>query len=357
MQHAVIMAGGSGTRLWPLSRQDRPKQLLRLFGGKSLLRIAFERLRGLLPAEQIYVITGKQYIPAIAAELPEMPAANLFGEPCPRDTAPAVGLAAHLIAKRDPDGTMGIFTADHIIEPVDGFRDTVRKGFTAAETYPDALVTFGIKPTSPHTGYGYIHRGRKLDSDAYQIKAFKEKPDLLTAGMYVATGEYYWNSGMFVWRIPTILAQYDKHQPAMGEQLRAVADMFDEPSREAAMLKRFSAISRISVDFAIMEMADQVALVEMPCHWIDVGSWTSLGEFFKPDAAGNVVAAPNVTTLDAKKNVFVSETGHLIAAVGVDDLIIVHSEDATLVCHKQDAQKIKELVDQLQAGRNQDKTE
>jgi mannose-1-phosphate guanylyltransferase len=351
MHHAVIMAGGSGTRLWPLSRQDRPKQLLRLFGGKSLLRIAFERLYGLLPAEQIYVITGKQYLPAIAAELPELPAANLMGEPCPRDTAPAVGLAAQLIARRDPDGAMGVFTADHIIQPVQNFHETVSKAFAAAERYPNALVTFGIKPTSPHTGYGYIHRGRQLDADTYEIRDFKEKPDLLTAGMYVAGGEYYWNSGMFVWRIPTILAQFDKHQPEMSRELEAVAAEFDEPSRAEAVQKRFSRIDRISVDFAIMEKADRVAVIEMACEWLDVGSWTSLGEFFPPDEAGNVIAAPNVATLGAGKNVFVSETGHLIAAIGVEDLIIVHSEDATLVCRKQDAQKIKELVESLSRER------
>lgn len=347
MHHAVIMAGGSGTRLWPLSRQDRPKQLLHLFGGKSLSRIAFERLSGLLPPERIYVITGTHYLPAIASELPELPAENLFGEPCPRDTAPAVGLAAHLIARRDPDGTMGVFSADHIIQPVAEFRTTVQKAFAAAERYPNALVTFGIKPTGPHTGYGYIHRGRQLDADTYEISSFKEKPDLLTAGMYVAGGDYYWNSGMFVWRVPTILSQFAKHQPDMAREIETVAAEFDQPVRAKAVLERFAKLPKISVDFAIMEKADRVAVIEMGCEWLDVGSWTSLGEFFPPDQAGNVKAAPNVATISAGKNVFVSETDHLIAAIGVEDLIIVHSEDATLICRKADAQKIKDLVAQL----------
>jgi len=342
------MAGGSGTRLWPLSREGRPKQLLRLFGGKSLLRIAFERLNGLMPPEQIYVITSRQQLPAIAAELPELPAANLLGEPCPRDTAPAVGLAAHLVAQRDPNGTMGVFTADHIIQPIDQFRESVAKAYAAAERYPDVLVTFGIKPTGPHTGYGYIHRGRRLDADVFEINAFKEKPDLLTAGMYVASGEYFWNSGMFVWRIPTILAQYARHQPEMNRELAAVAAEYAEESRAKAVLERFSRLQKISVDFAIMEKADRVAVIEMPCRWLDVGSWTSLAEIFPADDAGNVLAAPNVATLGAGKNIFVSETGHLIAAVGVDDLIVVHSPDATLVCRKQDAQRIKELVQKLE---------
>jgi mannose-1-phosphate guanylyltransferase len=353
MHHAVIMAGGSGTRLWPLSRQDRPKQLLKLFGGKSLLRIAFERLHGLLPAEQICVITGREYLPAIAAELPELPRANLLGEPCPRDTAPAVGLAAHLLALRDPQGTMGVFTADHVIEPVDEFRSTVMRAFQVAEAQPEALVTCGIKPSGPHTGYGYIHRGRPIDiPGAFQIRGFKEKPDLLTAGMYVASGEYYWNSGMFVFRIPAILAQYERHQPDMARELRAVAAEFGEEWRAEAVVRRFAQIPRISVDYAIMEKAQQLAVVEMHCRWFDVGSWTSLAEVFPPDESGNVTSAPNCVMLDARHNILVSESGHLVAAVGVEDLIIVHSDDATLICRKQDAQKIKELVERLrQTGR------
>jgi len=350
MHHAVIMAGGSGTRLWPLSRQDRPKQLLKLFEGKSLLRIGFERLWGLLPAEQIYVITGRQYLAAIAEELPEVPPANLFGEPCPRDTAPAVGLSAHLLALRDPKGTMGVFTADHIVEPIDRFRETVREAFDVAESHPDLLVTFGIKPTGPHTGYGYIHRGRPLGAKAYEIRAFKEKPDLLTAGMYVADGEHYWNSGMFVWRIPTILAEFEEHQPEMNRELQSVAPKFGDESRAEAVSRSFSRLTRISVDFAIMEKARRVAVVEMPCRWLDVGSWTSLAEIFPPDPAGNTRAAPNVAMLDARHNILVSESEHLLAAVGVDDLIIVHSADATLVCRRQDAQRIKDLVGQLNSA-------
>jgi mannose-1-phosphate guanylyltransferase len=258
-----------------------------------------------------------------------------------------VGLAAHLLALRDPDGVMGIFTADHVIDPVDQFGDTLARAFAAAEQHDDALVTFGVKPTAPHTGFGYIQRGRRLDADTYEIAAFKEKPDLLTAGMYVASGEYYWNSGMFVWRIPTILAQFDKHQPEMGRELRAVAGEFSNANRADAVMKRFSKINKISVDFAIMEKADRVVCVEMPCRWLDVGSWPSLAEIFPPDADGNTVVAPQAATLDAHGNILVSEFDHLIAAVGVEDLIVIHSPDATLICRRNDAQRIKELVEQL----------
>ncbi len=347
MRHAVIMAGGSGTRLWPLSRRKHPKQLLRIFEGKSLLRQSMERLLGLLEPRQIYVITGQDHLPMIAEELPELPAENLIGEPCPRDTANAVGLAAHLLALRDPEGTMAVFTADHIITPVETFQDTVRRGFEAAEKYSDALVTFGIKPTEPHTGYGYIHRGEKLEGSTYEVRQFKEKPDSETAKRYMQSGEYYWNSGMFVWRIPTVIEQFARHQPELNAGLSEVAADFADPAKSRTVYDRFSRQHKISVDYALMEKADRVAVVEMSCRWLDVGSWTSLAEIFEPDKDGNTLAAPNVQILEVKNNILVSETDHLVAAIGVEDLIIVHSADATLICRRQDAQRIKDMVEQV----------
>lgn len=350
MRHAVIMAGGSGTRLWPLSRRHRPKQLLRIFEGRSLLRRSFERLHGLLGAEHIYVITGRDHLPAVADELPELPAKNLIGEPCPRDTANAVGLAAHLLARKDPEGTMGVFTADHIIEPVDVFRETVARGFETAERYDDALVTFGIKPETPHTGYGYVHRGRRIEQGVYEVIEFKEKPDQVTAERYLASGEYYWNSGMFAWRLPTIIGQIAKHQPAIDAGLRRVAEGFDDPCKVAEVLAAFSQLHKISIDFAVMEKADRVITVEMPCTWLDVGSWTALADIFAPDQDGNIRAARNVASLDASGNILVSESEHLIAAIGVRDLVIVHAEDATLVCTRREAQRVRELVERLKTS-------
>lgn len=349
MWHAVIMAGGSGTRLWPLSRPARPKQLLRLFEGRSLLRCSFDRLVGLLPPEQVYVIANGDYAAVVRAELPELPAANFMAEPCARDTANAVGLAAHLLAARDPGGTMGIFTADHIIEPADTFRTVVRRGFEIADDHPDALVTFGIVPRSPHTGYGYLRRGQPLAPGVHEVLQFKEKPDRATAEAYLACGEYYWNSGMFAWRIATLIEQIRRLHPATHAGLREVAAHFHDPELAAAVRQRFAALPRISVDYAVMERADRVLTVEMNCRWLDVGSWTSLTEVFEPDAAGNTIAAPNVRTLAAANNIFVSESGHLIAAIGVQDLMVIHAEDATLICRREDAQRIREMVVMLSA--------
>jgi mannose-1-phosphate guanylyltransferase len=312
-----------------------------------LLRRSVERLLGLLPAEQIYVITGRKYIAAIADELPELPKENLFGEPCARDTANAVGLAAHLLARKDPEGTMGIFTADHIILPVDRFQETIARGFDAAEQHPDAVVTFGIKPTSPHTGYGYVQRGDQLSPGAYEVHQFKEKPDAATAKTYFESGEYYWNSGMFAWRIPTIIEEINRHQPQMGMELEAIAGVFDDASKSEALVEEFGRLPKISIDYAVLEKVEKVICVEMDCDWLDVGSWTSLAEVFEPDETGNTKAAPSVVTLDARNNIFVSESDHLIAAIGVEDLVIVHAEDATVICRREDAQRIKEMVEQV----------
>ena len=345
MRHAVIMAGGAGVRLWPLSRQSRPKQLLRLFGGKSLLRQSYERLTALLPPESIYVISGAKYIEAVSKELPELPAENLFGEPFGRDTANAVGLAAAILHERDPDGEMGIFTADHVINPLDTFCEAVDIGFRTAADHPDALVTYGIRPSSPHTGYGYIRRGQPIDDGVFFVDEFTEKPNITAAMQYVASGEYYWNSGMFTWRLPTILDQIRKHLPGSYEGLVECGRVWDTPKRDETLGRVYPHLMKISVDFAVMERADRVLVVEMNCQWIDVGSWTALEQVVGGDVDGNVNVAAATLHLGSRGNVIVSDDhDHLIATIGVDDLVIVRAADATLICTKRDAQGIRELV-------------
>lgn len=344
MRHALIMAGGSGTRLWPLSRRKRPKQLLRLFDNQSLLQHARRRLAGLFEPANIWVITSQSYIDLVRNELPDIPRENLIGEPEGRDTANAVGLAAHLLARRDPDGAMAVFTADHIITPVDRFQASIRRGLDAAEAHPASLVTFGITPDSPHTGYGYIHKGNELSKGVSQVMEFREKPSLADAVAYLNSGAYLWNSGMFVWRTQTILAELERCLPENNRALRELAGSWKVLSGTERAARMFSAVPKISIDFGVMEKAKNVLVVEMDCKWQDLGSWTAIAATREPDADGNVVVAPQTMTLDARDNIVVSDNGHLLVLLGVSDLVVVHSGDATLVCRKDQEQRLKELV-------------
>lgn len=347
MRHAVIMAGGAGVRLWPLSRKNRPKQLLRLFSGTSLLRQSFERVAALLQPANICVITSQNHIPHVAKELPELPAANLFGEPDVRDTANAVGLACAIIRHRDPEAVIGIFTADHMITPMEKFCSAVEEAYRTAEEDPEALVTFGIRPNRPDTQYGYIRRGQRVRDSVFVVDKFTEKPKLASAIQYVSSGEYYWNSGMFTWRADAVLNQLKKHLPQSYTPLMEIAEAWGTEQRQTKLESIYPTLMRISIDFAVMERADRALVVEMDCNWVDVGSWPSMESVIVADGEGNVSACSDVVHLGSRGNIVVSEERHLIATIGVDDLVVVHSPDATLICTKRDAAGLKELVDNI----------
>lgn len=345
MPHAVIMAGGAGTRLWPLSRKARPKQLLRLFGGKSLLRGSFERLAALLPPAQIYVITGAKYLPLVARELPEVPVENLFGEPQGRDTANAVALSAAILHQRDPESVMGIFTSDHVITPIEKFTQAVATAFEVAQQQPQALVTMGITVRSPETAFGYVRRGRQHAEHVYEVDEFTEKPDPVRAQQYAADGNYYWNSGMFAWKTAAILDELKLNLPVTHSGVTDIARSWDSPQRDEKLHEIYPSLQKISIDFAVMERARQVFVVEMDCDWADVGSWTQLNAVLGTDAYGNLSVGPRVLNLGSTGVTVVSESAeHLIATVGLKDLVIVHADDATLVCKKRDAQSLRELI-------------
>jgi mannose-1-phosphate guanylyltransferase len=309
--------------------------------------LAYERVAQLLAPESIYVITGSRHLDLVAQELPELPAENLLGEPVGRDTANAVGMAAAILQHRDPDATMGIFTADHVITPIDRFIATVGRAFDVAEQHADALVTMGVVPTRPETGYGYVQRGDPLADGVFAVQRFAEKPDLETAERYLAGRDHYWNSGMFVWRVDTILDQLKQHLPESHTGVTDIAKVWDTPQRDDKLEAIYPSLPKISIDFAVMEKAPRVLVVEMDCKWVDLGSWTALEAIIEPDADGNVIAAPRTVTRDAHNNVLVSEEDHLIAAFGVEDLVIVRAPDATLVCRRENAQALKELVSQV----------
>jgi mannose-1-phosphate guanylyltransferase len=368
MEYAVIMAGGRGTRLWPYSRNDRPKQLLPLVRGKSLLQLSYERLRALLPADRIFVCTAAAQKQIVLQNLPELPPDNVLGEPEGRDTANAVGFPATVLLKRDPDAVMAVVTADHVIEPVDQFIKSLRTAFEVVKEQPKALVTFGLIPTHGHTGLGYIHRGEALKltsgaTGAYRVMRFIEKPAKPDADRFVESGRYYWNSGMFVWRCDTVLGELAIHLPDAHKGLMTIGQAWDTPAAQQVLDQTYRTLTKKSIDYAVMEPASQgkgkahVVVVEMPVQWLDVGSWPALAETLPNDAQDNAVEAGMSVLVDSFNNIVVSaDPEHLVALLGVSDMIVVHTKDATLVCPKTDDQRVKELVDRVKdktAGRFQ----
>ena len=349
MRYAVIMAGGAGRRLWPLSRLNRPKQLLPLVDGKPLLQIAIERLQGLFDVDAILVLTNAEYAGLVAETLPDLPPENIIPEPAVRDTANAIALGAELLAARDEDATMALFTADHVIRPNETFIEAVGLACEVAESNADSLMTFGIRPTWPHTGLGYIHCGEQVRPGVFHVREFREKPDHQTARRYVETGEHFWNSGMFVWTLGAVQRALNAYLP---ETMTALA-----PIREAAAAGKdyvpilnevYPTLKPISIDYAVMEKADNVLMAELKCEWLDVGSWPALADVCSADSEDNVVIASDSIVLDSTRNIVVSHDGHLMAVVGMDDCIIVHSSDATLVCNKSDSQRLKDLLAEIE---------
>lgn len=350
MLHALIMAGGGGTRFWPRSRQKRPKQFLTLTGERSLLQQALDRIEAQVPPERCWVITGRQYREETARQLPSLPADRIIGEPCGRDTAPCIGLGAALIARRDPSAVMLVMPADHVIEPVQEFRRAALVAEQMAEEHPNALVTFGIPPTFPSTGYGYIQRGpevaRRQGIGVYRVQAFREKPNHDLAERFVVSGEYFWNSGIFVWKAATILEALRQQKPQLHAGVQRIAAAWDSADREAVLSKTFEGLERISIDFAVMEHAKEVYVVQAPYHWDDVGSWLALERMHPQDADGNTVLATHCG-LKTKNCVIAADAGHLVATVGVSNLLIVQDGDATLVADRGEEGNIKQLVDLL----------
>ena len=354
MRHAVIMAGGSGTRLWPLSRAGRPKQLLDVVAGAdggahSLLAEAFTRVRAVVPADCVWVCTAARYADQVRAALPELAPGRLILEPQPRDTANAVGLAAALVADTDPDAELAVVSADHVIRPVERFAHALTTAFDALAGRPRALVTLGITPTSPATGFGYVRRGTPTGIPGVaEAAAFREKPDRATAESYLASGEYLWNSGMFVWRARTVLDALADHLP---ESARGLARIVAAPAgreRDAVLAEVFPGLPKISVDYAVLEPAaaepGRVLVADLHVDWLDVGSWPALANTLGDDGAGNAVRGLAVVLDGAGNIVFSDDPAHLVALVGVRDSIVVHTADVTMVCPVADAERVKQLL-------------
>ncbi|MDP6986796.1 MAG: sugar phosphate nucleotidyltransferase [Phycisphaerales bacterium] len=350
MRHAMIMAGGSGTRLWPMSRGGRPKQMIPLVQGKSLLWHAAARLDGLVPPEQQWICTGEQHRDLILDELSGFDGEHVIGEPCPRDTVNAVALTAAVLQKVDPDAVFAVLTADHLITPQDTFARCLRTGFSLVEGDASRMVTFGIEPTSPATGFGYVELGEPIagHEPACETVRFVEKPDEDTAASYLASGCFKWNSGMFVFSARGFLEALERFAPESAAGMREIANAWDQPSRMDALQTVYPTLPKISVDYAIMEPASRdahikVCTVPMDVQWLDVGSWSAAGETMHADDHGNRSFGA-ASHLDSTNVISVSEDPkHLIATVGCHDLVVVHTPGATLVCPADQVQRVKDL--------------
>jgi mannose-1-phosphate guanylyltransferase len=344
------MAGGGGTRFWPRSRQQRPKQFLTLSGDRSLLQLAFDRIEAQVPAGRIWVITSHQHQIETAAQLPELGADQIVGEPCGRDTAACIGLGAALIARRDPTAVMLVMPADHVIEPVQEFCRAAHVAERMAEEHASALITFGIPPSYPATGYGYIQRGPEIavrqGVSVYRVQSFREKPSSDVAEDFVASGEYFWNSGIFVWKAATILQQLRDRQPTLHAAVERIAAAWDGPERDAVLKSEYEKLERISIDFAVMEHAPEVLVVKAPYRWDDVGSWLALERMHPQDGEGNTILAEHCG-IKTKGCVIVGDRGRMIATVGVRDLLIIQDGNATLVADRDDEGTVKQIVELL----------
>lgn len=349
--YAAIMAGGSGERLWPASTPERPKQFVTLFGGKPLIRHATDRLKGLVPPERIFVVTARDLVEATREACPHLPEGNIVGEPCRRDTAAASALACGLVASRDSEGVVLLLTADQLMGDAELFKTTLADAAKVA-AQGECIVTIGIEPEFPATGYGYIETGDRLDAgtstEFCKVMRYVEKPDLATAEKYVDSGRFLWNSGMFAWSVATMKRAVMEFVPALAPLLE-LPSKAESPEELGRMLgAAYPTLPKISVDYGIMEHHRSIVMARGTFGWDDVGSWPSIEKHFAQDGCGNTKIG-KVAELDCTRSIMVSDGGHLVAALGVDDLVIVHTPDATLVCRKDRAQDLKKLLASIKA--------
>jgi mannose-1-phosphate guanylyltransferase len=346
MKHAfaVILAGGSGERFWPLSTKARPKQFISLFGGRPLLSLAVERLQGLIPPERIFIVTADRLVASTREAARSVPSENIVGEPCKRDTAAAVAVACGLAQHADPEGVVCILTADQLMSDVETFRLTLTDSISVAER-DDVIVTMGIQPTYAATGFGYIEAGEALESRTVtlfnQTKRFVEKPDAYTAARYVESGSYYWNAGMFIWRTRTMRNALAAFAPDLVPLCDAVAAASPE-TLHAELERIYPSLRSISVDYAVMEHAKNIVMARGSFGWDDVGSWPSLAGHFSADLDGNVVVG-SCEPMESQNNIVVSEN-RMTALIGVRGLVVVQSENATLICPKERSEDVKKLL-------------
>ena len=353
---AVIMAGGSGTRFWPASVHSRPKQFLPISGGLPMIVETFRRLDGLVPAERVLVVTAAGQVALVREALPGLPRENILAEPEARNTAPCVAWAAYEIARRDPSAIQVVLPADHVIRPATDFQMTLLAAAeeAASEGTDGGLYTFGIEPTYPATGYGYIRvaerRGESRGQEIFSVAHFVEKPDEERAKAFLAEGGYFWNAGIFVWHTGAILRAIEKLTPALAAGMTRIMAGAGTADAEAILTQEYAQLDKDPVDIAIMERASDVRLVPISYTWNDVGSWKALDEISEKDADGNTAVLDlmgELIAIDAKNNLVYAEGARVVALVGVEGLAVVQTDEATLVCPLDRAQDVKRIVDEL----------
>ncbi len=359
MQHtyAVIMAGGGGTRLWPISRKKHPKHVLPLLGERTLFQSALDRLEGFIPVERILVVTTSGQAEELGKQAPQLSQTNFLIEPQPRGTASVIGWAASVLAKRDPEAVMLVLTSDHYIRNNDLFRLVMRVAVQVARK--DYLVTLGITPTFPATGYGYIKRGAVLpeqfDYPVYRVLQFIEKPDEAKARVLLARGEASWNSGMFIWRVDRILDEFARQMPELKGTLDRIGAARDASEQQAILLSEWSRLKSETIDYGIMEHAANVAVLPAGgLEWSDVGSWDSLFDVLIPDENGNVVVNSEYMPLETRDSLIYSTEKKLVVTIGVNDLIVIDSSDALLVCKRDQAQQVRQVIENLKRMQKED---
>lgn len=347
--YALILAGGGGTRLWPHSRLDHPKQFVDLFGDQSLFQMTCRRIAPLIPPERTLVVTGERYVNLCRAQVPELPPENLIAEPSGRNTAPAVGLGALHIRRRDPGATMVVLSADHLVRKEAHFRQVIAAAVEVAAS--GMMVTLGIRPDGPNTGFGYVEQGARLGTfngfDAYRVVRFTEKPDLETARAFVASGRYHWNSGMFIWTVETVMAEFARQRPALHAALAEIDAALGAPDERAVLERVWRDIEKISIDYAVMEGARAVAVLPVDIAWRDVGSWAAVYDE-SADAVGANVMGGGGALLAVDTEGCLVRSRRLVAAVGLHDLVIVDTGDALLICPRDRTQEVRDVVERLQ---------
>jgi mannose-1-phosphate guanylyltransferase len=359
MLYSTILAGGSGTRLWPLSRACEPKFLHALTGtNRSLLQATVDRVRPLSAADHVYVVTGTAHAAAISRQLPDVPAANILVEPSPKDSCAAVSLACAVLARRDPAAVMAAFSADHLIGDPARFVEVIAQAAGAAED--GYLTTVGIRPGSAEVRFGYLKLGRAIRGEARTVAEFKEKPSRQVAAKYVESGQYLWNAGIFVFGVEAFLAELDRQRPALASGIARIADAWDRPEREAVLAEVWPGLEKISVDYGVLEGAaavGKVATVPADMPWSDVGDFDSLGQSLPADESGNLLIAnqAEIIARDVKESVIVSTTDRVVAVVGLSDVVVVDTADATLVCARSRAQEVKQIVEELRRRGHEDR--